>query len=65
MEFTIIMSRAMTLSRSLQCRAFSRAMMDEKSLSPLFPVGRGAVVTNNWCISFVISPVDFNQICPV
>ena len=27
----------MTLSRSLQYRAFSRAGMDEKSLSPLFP----------------------------
>ena len=37
LEFTIIKSRAMTLSRSPQCRAFSRAMMDEKSLSPLFP----------------------------
>ena len=42
----------MTLSRSSQCRAFSRALMDEKS-SPLFPVGvcaygrgRGAVFTN-------------------
>ena len=41
MEFTLIKSRAMTLSRSLQCRAFSRAVMDEKSLSPLFPVGGG------------------------
>ena len=29
----------MTLSRSPQCRAFSRALMDENSLSPLFPVG--------------------------
>ena len=29
----------MTLSRSPQRRAFSRALMDEKSLSPLFPVG--------------------------
>ena len=33
-EFTIIKSRAMTHSRSPQCRA----VMDEKS-SPLFPVG--------------------------
>ena len=31
----------MTLSRSPQCRAFSRALMDEKSLSPLFPIGGG------------------------
>ena len=36
-----IKSRAMTLSRSPQCRAFSRAFMDEKSLSPLFPVDGG------------------------
>ena len=50
----------MTLSRSPQYRAYSRAVMDEKSLSPLFPVGgeargrgggRRAVVTNDWCIS--------------
>ena len=51
MEFAIIKSRAMTRSMSPQCSAFSRAVMDEKSLSPLFPVGRGAVVTNDWCIS--------------
>ena len=54
-KFTLMKSRAMTLSRSPQCRAFSRAVMDEKSLSPLFPVGRGwggdAVVTNDWCIT--------------
>ena len=51
MEFTFIKSRAMTLSRSPQYRAFSRAVMDEKS-SPLFSVvgGGGAVVTNDWCI---------------
>ena len=30
----------------------SRAVMDEKSSSLLFPVGgRGAVVTNDWCIA--------------
>ena len=34
-EFTIIKSRAMTRSRSPQCRAFNKAVMDEKSLSPL------------------------------
>ena len=45
-KFTLIKSRAMTLSRSPQCRAF----MDEKSSSPLFPVGGGAVATNDWCI---------------
>ena len=49
-EFNIIQSRALTLSRSLQCRAFSRVVMDEKSLSPLFPVSGRAVVTNDWHI---------------
>ena len=38
-EFTIIKSQAMTLSRCPQRRALSRALMDEKSLSPLFPAG--------------------------
>ena len=37
-EFTVIKSRTMTLTRSLQCRAFSRAVIDQKTLSPLFPV---------------------------
>ena len=32
-EFTVIKSRAMTLSRSPQCRAFSRAVMDNTLLS--------------------------------
>ena len=40
-QFTIIKSRNNTHSRSPQCRAFSRAVMDEKS-SSLFPVVRGA-----------------------
>ena len=48
--FPCAKSRAITLSRSLQCRAFSKALMDEKSLSPLFPIGGGAVVINDWCI---------------
>ena len=39
--YTIIKSGAMTLSRSPQCRALSRAVIDEKSLSLLFPVGGG------------------------
>ena len=57
-EFTIIKSIAMIPSRSLQCRAFSRAVIEEKSLSPLFPIGvgwgegeRGAVVPNDWFIT--------------
>ena len=33
--------------QSPQCRAFSRAVIDEKSLSPLFPIGGRAVVTND------------------
>ena len=33
------------------CRASSRALMDAKSLSPLFPVVGAAVVTNDWCIN--------------
>ena len=43
-EFSIIKSGAITLSRSPQCRAFSRAVMDEKSLSPSFPIGGGGAV---------------------
>ena len=49
----------MTLSRSLQCRAFSRVVMDENLLSPLFPIGGGggrwAVVANDWCIINILS----------
>ena len=37
MEFTIIKSGAMTLSRSPQCRAFSRAVIDQKWLSRYSP----------------------------
>ena len=46
----------MTRSRSPQSRTFSRAVMDEKSLSPLFPVGgegEGAVVTNDWYLTYL------------
>ena len=39
MEFTIIKSRAMTPSMSLQCRAFSRTVMDEKVVVPAIPIG--------------------------
>ena len=58
MEFTLIKSRAITLSRSPQSRAFSRAVMDEKSLSPLFPVGGGGG-GGQWlqmtgCINYVL-----------
>ena len=51
----------MTLSRSPQCRA----VMDEKSLSPLFPVGGGvggAVVTNDLCIMLqYFNPITANK----
>ena len=50
MEITIIKNGAMIVRRSPQCRAFTRAVIYEKSLSLLFPVG-GAVVTNDWCIT--------------
>ena len=42
MEFTITNSMTMTLSRSPQYMAFTRAVMDENSLSSLFPVGVGS-----------------------
>ena len=58
MDFTLLKSRARTLSRSPQCRDFSRAFMDEKS--PLFPVGvGGAMVRNDWCITCKYE--DFNN----
>ena len=33
----------------LQCRAYSRALLDKKSKSPLFPKDGVAMVTNDWC----------------
>ena len=48
----------MTLSRSPQYKAFSRAVMDEKSLSPLFPVGGG-----QWLQMTGALPVDINNTC--
>ena len=41
-EITIIKSGAMIVRTSPQCRAFNRAVIYEKSLSPLFPVGGGS-----------------------
>ena len=49
---TVIKSRAMTLSRSPQCRALSRALMDEKSLPPLFPVGGGGDSGYKWLVHY-------------
>ena len=42
--------------------AYSRALKAKKSLSPPFPVGGGAVVTNDWCISCTFSFSFFNLI---
>ena len=51
-EFTLINSRVMTPSRPPQCRAFSRAVMDEKSLTPLFPVGGGGGRGYKWLVHY-------------
>ena len=51
----------MTLSSPCSTGLLAGLLLDEKSLSPLFPVGvwggggsEGAVVTNDWCISPVV-----------
>ena len=49
-DFTFIKSRAMTISRFPQCWAFNRALMDEKSLSQLFPVGGGGGSGYKWLV---------------
>ena len=41
-EITIIKSGAMSVRQSPQCRDFSRAVIYEKPLSPLFLVGGGS-----------------------
>ena len=43
--------RGFTKWLSQQCGAFSRALLDEKSKSPLFLGEGGAMVTNDWCIT--------------
>ena len=35
-----------------QCRAYTRALQSEKSISPLFPSPRGAVVANDWSLQY-------------
>lgn len=35
----------------LQCRAYTRALPKEKSVSPLFPGTRVAEVAKDWCIT--------------
>ena len=44
------MSRVVTISLSPQGRAYTRALKNEKSLSPPILVGGEAVDTNDWCI---------------
>ena len=44
------MRKALTSSLPPWGGAHSRALKAEKSRSPPFPVGGGAVVTNDWCI---------------
>ena len=44
-------SRAFTIFLTPQCRGFSRALISEKSKSPLFPGSEGAVVTNDFIFS--------------
>ena len=36
---------------SLECRAFSMALKIEKLKAPLIPGPKGAVDTNDWCIT--------------
>ena len=59
LDFTIIKSMTMTLSRSPQCRVFSVAVMDEKSFSPLFPVG-GGIICLRKCV-----PLTFLHFIPL
>ena len=40
-------SRAFSVFLTPQCSGFSRALISEKSKSPLFPGSGGAVVTND------------------
>ena len=43
-------SREFTTSLAPECRAFSRALKNEKLKAPLTPGPVGAVDTNDWCI---------------
>ena len=57
MKFSIVKGRAksivLTSSLSPGGGVYSRALKTEKSQSPPFPVGGGAVVTNDWCINYL------------
>ena len=56
------MSSAMTISVSPQGGAYTRALKSEKSLAPLCPIGREAVITNGWCI-MVLCQKTINKTC--
>ena len=45
-------SRGFTNCLSSECRAYGRDLLEEMSMSksPLLPMSRKAVVTNDWCI---------------
>ena len=44
-------SKVVSIRLSPQSGAYTRALKNEKSLSPSNPIGGGAVDTNDWCIS--------------
>ena len=44
-------SRDFTTSFAPECRAFSGALKIEKLKAPLIPGPKGAVDTNDWCIT--------------
>ena len=50
------MSYPLTISVSPQGGAHTRALKIEKLSAPLYPVGGGAMVTNDWCIILIDSP---------
>ena len=46
-------SMVLTTSLSPGDGVYSRALKTKKSQFPPFPVGGGAVVTNDWCIKWI------------
>ena len=52
--------RDFTEKKSPQCRAYTRALQMEKSISPLFPGPKGAVVANDWCIIVIVFTIKLN-----
>ena len=58
----VVFSRDFNTNLTPQCQAFSRALNNEKLNAPLFPGPRGAVDTNNWCITLKHSNVQFKNL---